>query len=134
MQAKKKKKKTIIIRTTQPRAVRLQGAKAWLAGYEGKNLVRGYAKKYRTGLLGAIEDLKLLGVEIKPAYEQAVRKAIAQTMEQNQRKKGVETAGAEGGGISQYQDSDFAFIAGYTSGGVPYGVRWEEMDGALGEE
>lgn len=24
-------------------------------------------------------------------------------------------------------DGDFAFIAGYTSGGAPYGVRWEDV-------
>lgn len=31
--------------------------------------------------------------------------------------------------ISNLTESDevFAFIAGYTSGGVPYGVTWEEM-------
>ena len=25
------------------------------------------------------------------------------------------------------QDENFSFIAGYTSGGAPYGVTWEEM-------
>ena len=25
-------------------------------------------------------------------------------------------------------DETFAFIAGYTSGGVPYGITWEEME------
>ena len=25
-------------------------------------------------------------------------------------------------------DETFAFIAGYTSGGFPYGVTWEEME------
>jgi len=25
------------------------------------------------------------------------------------------------------QDGTFAFIAGYTSGGAPYGVTWEEL-------
>jgi hypothetical protein len=25
------------------------------------------------------------------------------------------------------QNDDFFFIAGYTSGGAPYGVTWEEM-------
>ena len=25
------------------------------------------------------------------------------------------------------QDDEFFFIAGYTSGGAPYGVTWEEM-------
>lgn len=27
----------------------------------------------------------------------------------------------------EYYDADFAFIAGYTSGGAPYGTRWEEV-------
>jgi len=26
------------------------------------------------------------------------------------------------------QDENFAFIAGYTSGGAPYGVTWEEWE------
>lgn len=26
-----------------------------------------------------------------------------------------------------YQDENFAFIAGYTPGGFPYGVTWEEQ-------
>ena len=25
-------------------------------------------------------------------------------------------------------DETFAFIAGYTSGGAPYGITWEEME------
>lgn len=25
------------------------------------------------------------------------------------------------------QDSSFYYIAGYTSGGAPYGITWEEM-------
>ena len=25
-------------------------------------------------------------------------------------------------------DATFAFIAGYTSGGAPYGITWEEME------
>ena len=26
-----------------------------------------------------------------------------------------------------FYDDDFAFIAGYTSGGAPYGIRWEDV-------
>lgn len=26
------------------------------------------------------------------------------------------------------QDENFAFIAGYTSGGAPYGITWEEWE------
>ncbi|MGM0500582.1 MAG: hypothetical protein ACQERL_10310 [Bacillota bacterium] len=28
--------------------------------------------------------------------------------------------------FNTWQDSDYYFIAGYTSGGVPYGITWEE--------
>lgn len=28
--------------------------------------------------------------------------------------------------ISEFQEENFFFIAGYTSGGVPYGITWEE--------
>ena len=27
-----------------------------------------------------------------------------------------------------YMESQFAFIAGYTSGGAPYGITWDELD------
>lgn len=30
--------------------------------------------------------------------------------------------------IEPTQDDNFYFIAGYTSGGAPYGVTWEEME------
>lgn len=30
--------------------------------------------------------------------------------------------------LDNWQDDDFFFIAGYTSGGAPYGVTWEEME------
>ncbi len=37
--------------------------------------------------------------------------------------------------LEQYPDSDdlFYYIAGYTSGGAPYGVTWEEMGLSLWE-
>lgn len=30
--------------------------------------------------------------------------------------------------MEQDSDENFAFIAGYTSGGLPYGITWEEME------
>jgi len=126
------KKKTIIPKTTQPGAIRLKRAKSWLSSYEGKNVVRGYSKKYRVDLLCAIAELRMLGAKIKPEYEQAVRQAIAQRIEQNKTQKEVKNP--EFDGISDHQDGDFVYIAGYTIGGAPYGVRWEEMDGTQLEE
>lgn len=134
MQAKKKRKKTIIKRTTQPRTVRLNRAKAWLESYEGKNLVRGYAKKYRVDLLCAIAELRMLGVEIKTEYELAVKKTIEQQLEQKRIRKEAEMGVGEFDGINEYQDGDFAYIAGYTSGGAPYGIRWEDMPKEDGDD
>lgn len=128
MQLKKKKKKTNMpTRYTMDRNRRLQSAKSWMATYEGKNMVRSYAKRYRTDLLCAIQELKLLGVEIKPEYENAVRQTIAQRIEQNRKKKEAKLAFEEFEGVNEYQGWDFAYIAGYTSGGAPYGIRWEDM-------
>ena len=31
-------------------------------------------------------------------------------------------------GVEPTSDGTFAYIAGYTSGGAPYGVTWEEME------
>ncbi|WP_265837271.1 hypothetical protein [Pedobacter sp. MR22-3] len=123
MQAKKNKKK-IVVHTTQPRAVRLRRAKVWLESYAGKKLVRAYAKKYGVDLLCAIAGLRMLGVEIKAEYEQAVRNTIQQQLEQKRLKK-LEKEEIED--TSGYKDWDFAFIAGYTSGGAPYGIRQEDI-------
>lgn len=42
---------------------------------------------------------------------------------QRHKKKRGNTAEFE----DDWQDNDFYFIAGYTSGGAPYGMTWEEM-------
>ncbi len=47
---------------------------------------------------------------------------LANCIKRNER-KALEESSVESDGI-------FAFIAGYTSGGVPYGAAWEEMEGA----
>ena len=125
MQAKRKKKKTIIIRTTQPKAVRLGRAKAWLPTYTGKNVVKGYARKYGVDLLCAIAELRLLGVEITTEYELAVCNTVAQKIAQNRLKKEAKKETAE---IDELQGGDFEFIAGYTTGGMPYGIRNEDIE------
>lgn len=42
----------------------------------------------------------------------------------------------EAGVLDDLQDEWFYFIAGYTSGGAPYGITWEEAerDGLLDDE
>ncbi len=108
------------------RKQRLQAAKKWIPTYNGKNLVRGYRKWFGVDFICAMTELEMLGYEIDPKYkgqilkqEEARRKAA---IERNQRKE------ERFNDKVPWQDENFYFIAGYTSGGVPYGITWEEYE------
>ena len=70
-----------------------------------------------------------LGFEVSPEQEEAVKTTLRNRLEQK-RKSQEESFSAD---ISCDSDETFAFIAGYTSGGAPYGVTWGEMEDADGE-
>lgn len=36
--------------------------------------------------------------------------------------------------VSKDSDANFSFIAGYTSGGVPYGLTWDEYNPKLDDQ
>ena len=117
------KKKNISKKTTQKRAVRLQLARKWLGTYTGKNIVRGYAKHFRTDLLCAIAELSMLGIAVSEEYQEAVKRSISDRAMQNRKKK---AEAQDKNAINDDRDEHFSFIAGYTSGGAAYGVSWEE--------
>jgi len=125
MAAKKNIKNNNPVRITQPRSERLLKGKAWTEKYDGKNMVRGYAKHFRVDLLCAIKELRLLGIQVTEQYEQAVK----QTLEARARQKQLNEEHKSPTSADPMGDSDdnFAFIIGYTSGGAPYGVSWEDM-------
>ena len=105
---------------------RLGISKGWIGNYKGKNIIRGYAKWYGVDLLCAIKELRMNGVTVDEEYEIKVKKSIeAETLakrinEENRKEKLTDIQ-------DEYSDSRFAFIAGYTSGGAPYGITHEEM-------
>ena len=110
-------------RKRMTRDARLQSARAirWVETYRGKNVIQGYCKWYGVDLLCAVMELRALGVTISVEREAQLRQsAISRSVVRNKKKD--ET-------LSDFCDSDdtFAFIAGYTSGGFPYGVTWEEL-------
>lgn len=111
-------------RKTLPRARRLQRAKQWLASYRGKNLVRGYRKWFGVSEVCAIMELRMLGVDVPdPRLEQARRDEQARaTHRARQKEKRAGTRAAV------QWDDEFAFIAGYTEGGAPYGITWDEWE------
>lgn len=112
-------------------AGRVQSARAtsWVANYKGKNIVRGYRNWFGVDLICAIAELRMLGVKISADYEAKVRQSIEDRARATERRKRTrEQEEPE----RLYPDSDdtYAFIAGYTAAGFPYGVTWDE----LGEE
>lgn len=71
-------------------------------------------------------DLQELGVN----YTQEQLDQIKQAEEQRLRQRKMEREAKEREQLAErYEDCDgrFAFIAGYTDGGAPYGVMWEEV-------
>lgn len=108
------------------REKRLKAAKAWIPQYEGKNLVKEYRKHFGVDILCAIKELQMLGIEFSDSYIEQVKRTVESQREQRQREK-IEKE------QQPYLDSDdtFADIGGYTSGGFPYGVTWEELSETL---
>jgi hypothetical protein len=108
------------------RKKRLKLAPQWLSDYTGKNMVRGYARHFFVDLICAITELRMLCYQVPDEYELAVKRSIADRS--LQRKKKREAKAAATNPPDDASDGEFTFIAGYTSNGVPYGIRREEMD------
>ena len=118
----KKKNKN---KKTSKRKDRLQAAKNWIKEYEGKNLVKGYRKRFKVDLLCAVKELEILGCKIDPEYKRQLEITVENKIKNNKEKKAKE----ESEFLSDLDiDDTFSFIAGYTSGGVAYGTTWEELD------
>lgn len=105
-------------------ADRLQSGKQWLANYTGTHPVRSYMKWYGVDLHCAITELQLLGFKLeKDTIEQmllAKEKMMAARKIKKEQAKLTEV-------ITIENEEDFAYIAGFTSGGCPYGITHKEM-------
>jgi len=115
------------MKKTPKREYRLRSAKSWIRTYSGNNIVKGYSKKYSVDKLCAVKELRMIGVDISEEYE----KQLINSMEAHRRqrlsfnKKREDELNALCGFES---DENFVMIIGYTSGGFPYGVTYEEME------
>ena len=106
------------------RAARLRSAKRWIARYRGKNLVRGYRKWFGVTEVCAVVELRMLGVDISDArLEQARRDEQSRATHRARQKERPKSATA-----FPDWDGEFAFIAGYTEGGAPYGMEHDDAD------
>ena len=133
---KKKKKKNRYLgprRKRMKRPARLQSAQSWVGTYRGKNLVRGYSRWFGVDQLCAVLELRMLGISICADYEQKVRDSVldrAKRAKQNARRRAEKEREQKASGLIYGLDFDdtFAYIAGFTSGGCPFGVTWEQHD------
>ncbi len=106
---------------------RLNAAKSWLETYNGKSVVSGYAKWFGVDKICAINELKSIGVVIPEMLEKQIIRSHQLLIEQRREKR--EKQNREDAAIFLVDsDENFAFIAGYTFNGVPFGLTNEEFD------
>ena len=119
----KKKKGNTPRRKRLNREQRLEAGKNWLKTYKGKKHVKAYANWFGVDKQCAITELRKLGITITREYEDQIKhnnEVIARKRKAARERKDtlyddpymdVEMYGVE-----------FEFIAGFTEGGMPYGV------------
>jgi hypothetical protein len=115
----KKKKPNPPKRLRLKRPQRLVAAKDWIKSYKGKKVHLGYAKYFGVDKLCAVNELKMLGHPVSEELEAAIKQqAIARSKKPKQKAEA----------ISEEEYWGFAYIAGYTPGGMPYGTTLEELE------
>ena len=119
-------------------AERKAKAEKWVSEYDGTpyggDIIKAYRKKFAVDRMKAVAELQLLGVSLTQeqidrekaavkAYQDIQRDKKAKRKrlrEQKRMRKDIPV-------FHEDQDETFYYIAGYTSGGAPYGITWEEM-------
>ena len=117
-----KKKNTT--KQTLPRNQRLSKARNWLKLHVNEqHLLKKYKKQFKVDNLCAIKDLELIRYKFPNEYVESIKKQEKAKAEKSRQKREAKV-------LNEYIDCDdtFAYIAGYTSNGVPYGITWEEME------
>jgi len=133
-----KKRKGKAAKKAMKFAERKAKAEKWVVEYDGTpyggDIIKAYRKKFAVDRMKAVAELQLLGVSLTQEQidrEKAAVKAYQdiQKAKKAKRKRLREQRKMQKSDIADYleQDDRFYYIAGYTSGGAPYGVTWEEM-------
>lgn len=106
---------------TQRKEIRLQKARQWILTYNGtpKHMAKHYRKRFHVDITTAVRDLQDIGVEFTQEYLDAVKRSEEERIRQKRLEKERKVQQEQD---FLYEDSDdvYAFIAGYTGGGVPY--------------
>lgn len=102
------------------REARLRKARQWALTYEGSHIVRTYCKRFKVDVTCALKDLNEIGV--LDLERLAVMKQAEAIRLEKRRKEQEEKVLRDVLENFPFSDDRFYFIAGYTSGGAPYGI------------
>ena len=120
---------------TTGRKQRLKEARIWYPEQnftESSHIVKAYRTRFNVDKTCAMRELVMLGLlpeEKQKAYKEQLAARDRKLAEKWERRNQAEES------VDIDQDENFFFIAGYTPGGAPYGVTWEEArrDGLVEE-
>ena len=110
---------------TNSRRKRLQEARIWFASQDfsdDSHIVKAYRERFNVDKDCAMRELCLLKV-LSPDKQEAYEKALNAKKQKHSRKSDEYSEE-----LSAFQDENFAFIAGYTPAGFPFGITWEEQE------
>ncbi len=133
-----KKKKGKAAKKAMKFAERKLKAEKWVAEYDGTlyggNIIKAYRKKFAVDRMKAVAELQLLGISLTKEQIEREERAVKahqeiQKAKKTKRKRKRKQSRMLKEDFTFYEDQDdtFCYIAGYTSGGAPYGVTWEEI-------
>lgn len=112
------------------RAARLQSGRHWLRSFSGKRVVSSYVRWFGVDLMCAAQELQILGARFSTEYLDALRRTAA-GRPKHRRDVVKEANDAD---VEPMSNLEFAYVAGHTAAGLPFGVTWEEMEGLEGED
>lgn len=118
---KKKKKLT----KPERHDARIRKAQQWVLTYQGSHIVRAYRKRFGVDTTCALKDLGEIGA-LSPEKLAVMQQAEQTRLEQKRREREEKRLQAFYDCFPNSDDT-FYYIAGYTPGGAPYGLTWEEM-------
>ena len=92
-------------------------------------MLKRYRKYFNVDWECAIAELRELGIEFEEVYLAILRDTISREFCDEKKHAPISRAEFDRDhGIEPESDGTFAYIAGYTGWGYPYGVTWEEME------
>jgi len=92
-------------------------------------MLKKYRKYFGIDWECAISELKALGVKFDDTYLARLRETISRDFQGEKKHAPISRLEFDAyHGIEPDSDENFAYIAGYTSGGAPYGLTWEEWE------